>query len=120
MGQSGQYLLALGCVPAMTLDPREQIVGSYIGWRGIPLLAVDGVLARTQGPQGGWIVRSHIDWRDIFIRVLLAVGSVSAMMLTPKRWIVRFHIGWRDIPYKSSTSSGQCNNEDAGPKGGEL
>ena len=42
---------------------------------------------RMMGPEGGWIVRSHIDWRG---------ERVSERTLGPEgEWIMRFHIGWR-------------------------
>ena len=44
MGQSGQYFLAVG-------------LGYYKWYQS---QTPGGVLARTLGPQGGWIVRSHI------------------------------------------------------------
>ena len=44
------------------------------------------MLARTLGSEGGWILRSHIDWRE---------ERVSARTLDPEGgWIVRSHIGW--------------------------
>ena len=43
--------------------------------------------ARTHGPEGGWIVISHIDWRG---------KRVSARTLGPEGgWIVRSHIDRR-------------------------
>ena len=55
--------------------------GPQRGW------TLGDVLARTLSPEGGWIVRSHIEWGG---------KQVLARTLGPKGgWIVRSHIGWR-------------------------
>ena len=81
--QREQYLLAVGLC--------------CYKWYQIQTLG--GVSARMLGPETGWIVRSHIDWRE----------GVPAGTLSPERgWIVRSHIGWRgeqNIPYKGVGTS---------------
>ena len=41
-------------------------------------------VSEEAGPEGGWIVRSHVEWR---------VQRVSVRTLGPEgRWVVRSHI----------------------------
>ena len=65
---------------------RGWIVSSHIDWRENKC---------TLGPERGSIVRFNIDWRG---------KRLSARMLGLEGgWIVRSHIGWRrerNIPYK--------------------
>ena len=55
--------------------------------------------SKDAGPEGGWIGRSHIDWRR---------ERVPTRTLGPKGgWIVRSHVGWGEgnILYKGVETS---------------
>ena len=45
------------------------------------------ICQRMLGFEKGWIVRSHIDWRE---------KRVSVRTLASKGWIVRSYIDWRE------------------------
>ena len=82
--QRGQYLLAVGL--------------GYYKWYQNQTLS--GVPTRTLSHKGGWIVRSHINWRE---------ERVPARTLGPEGgWILRTHISWGgewSILYKGMETS---------------
>ena len=55
-----------------------------LGLQGGGHRVVYGVSARILGPEEGWIVRSHINWREM---------SASKDVGPEMGWIVRSHIG---------------------------
>ena len=71
-GQSGQYLLVLGlCCYKWHKSQTSGGLSLKGGW------TLGGVPARTLGIKGGWIVRSHIDWREerVSARTLVLKGG---------------------------------------------
>ena len=67
---------------------RGTSVNEDVGLEGSGLWDLTSIRERNEilGPEGGWILRSHIDWRRT---------SVSEDVGSRREWILRSHIDWR-------------------------
>ena len=79
---------------------------------------------RTLGPQGGWIVRSHISWRGERNIAYKGVETSPKLEGKPGRESLKRTISARGelrlLQMVSEPDTGRCVSENTGPKGGGL